>query len=109
MFQQMRIDILGVVENMGTHICSACGHEEAIFGTGGGALLSRDYDTELLGSLPLDLAIRENTDRGTPIVVALPDGAVAQAYLALADRVMEKVEALSVRGSQTPTISVTDD
>jgi ATP-binding protein involved in chromosome partitioning len=109
LFRKVNVPLLGVVENMGTHICSACGHEEAIFGTGGGKILSSDYDTELLGSLPLDLAIRENTDRGTPIVVALPDGAVAQAYLSLADRVMEKVEALSLRGSQAPTISITDD
>jgi ATP-binding protein involved in chromosome partitioning len=109
LFRKVNVPLLGVVENMGTHICSACGHAEAIFGTGGGKILSRDYDTELLGSLPLDLAIRENTDRGTPIVVALPDGAVAQAYLSLADRVMEKVEALSLRGSQAPTISITDD
>jgi ATP-binding protein involved in chromosome partitioning len=109
LFRKVNVPLLGVVENMGTHICSACGHAEAIFGTGGGKILSRDYDTELLGSLPLDLAIRENTDRGTPIVVALPDGAVAQAYLSLADRVMEKVEALSLRGSQAPTFSITDD
>jgi ATP-binding protein involved in chromosome partitioning len=109
LFRKVNVPLLGVVENMGTHICSACGHAEAIFGTGGGKILSSDYDTELLGSLPLDLAIRENTDRGTPIVVALPDGAVAQAYLSLADRVMEKVEALSLRGSQAPTISITDD
>ena len=109
LFRKVNVPLLCVVENMGTHICSACGHAEAIFGTGGGKILSRDCDTELLGSLPLDLAIRENTDRGTPIVVALPDGAVAQAYLALADRVMEKVEALSLRGSQAPTISITDD
>jgi ATP-binding protein involved in chromosome partitioning len=109
LFRKVNVPLLGVVENMGTHICSACGHAEAIFGTGGGKMLSSDYDTELLGSLPLDLAIRENTDRGTPIVVALPDGAVAQAYLSLADRVMEKVEALSLRGSQAPTISITDD
>jgi ATP-binding protein involved in chromosome partitioning len=109
LFRKVNVPLLGVVENMGTHICSACGHAEAIFGTGGGKILSRDYDTELLGSLPLDLAIRENTDRGTPIVVALPDGAVAQAYLSLADRVMEKVEALSLRGSQAPTFSIPDD
>jgi ATP-binding protein involved in chromosome partitioning len=109
LFRKVNVPLLGVVENMGTHICSACGHAEAIFGTGGGKILSSDYDTELLGSLPLDLAIRENTDRGTPIVVALPDGAVAQAYLSLADRVMEKVEALSLRGSQAPTFSITDD
>jgi ATP-binding protein involved in chromosome partitioning len=109
LFRKVNVPLLGVVENMGTHICSACGHAEAIFGTGGGKMLSSDYDTELLGSLPLDLAIRENTDRGTPIVVALPDGAVAQAYLSLADRVMEKVEALSLRGSQAPTFSITDD
>jgi len=109
LFRKVNVPLLGVVENMGTHICSACGHAEAIFGTGGGEILSRDYDTELLGSLPLDLAIRENTDRGTPIVISVPDGAVAQAYLSLADRVIERVEILTRRGSQAPAISITDD
>jgi len=109
LFRKVNVPLLGVVENMGTHICSQCGHEEAVFGTGGGKMLSRDYDTELLGSLPLHLAIRENTDRGTPIVVAVPDGAVAQAYLALADKIMEKVEAMSRQPVQAPSISITDD
>lgn len=109
LFRKVNVPLLGVVENMATHICSACGHAEAIFGSGGGEVLSRDYDTELLGSLPLDLAIRENTDRGTPIVIAVPEGAVAQAYLSLADRVIERVEILSRRGSQAPAISITDD
>lgn len=109
LFRKVNVPLLGVVENMGTHICSQCGHEEAIFGTGGGELLSRDYDTELLASLPLDLAIRENTDRGTPIVIALPDGAVASAYLALADRVIAKVDALSSQAHVAPAITITDD
>jgi len=109
LFRKVNVPLLGVVENMGTHICSQCGHEEAIFGTGGGELLSRDYDTVLLGSLPLDLAIRENTDRGTPIVVAIPDGPVARAYLALADSVMERIQALADGSSPGPAISITDD
>lgn len=109
LFRKVNVPLLGVVENMGTHICSNCGHEESIFGTGGGKMLARDYDTEVIGSLPLDLAIRENTDRGTPVVVSMPDSAVSRAYLALADRVVEKVEALALADSAKPTISTTDD
>ena len=75
MFEKVGIPILGIVENMSLHICSQCGHEEHIFGDGGGARMGKDYDVELLGSLPLDIKIREQADSGKPTVVADPDGA----------------------------------
>ena len=109
MFRKVNVPILGVVENMGVHICSNCGHAEAIFGEGGGQQIASDYGVEVIGSLPLDLSIREHTDSGNPIVVAQPDGAVAKAYRALADQVVEKVEAQCAAQPARPSISMTDD
>lgn len=80
MFNKVAVPVLGVIENMSTHICSSCGHEEPIFGTGGGEQMARDFDVELLGQLPLDAAIREQTDSGRPTVAAAPDSAAAAAY-----------------------------
>jgi len=80
MFRKVSIPVLGIVENMSTHICSECGHEEPLFGSGGGALMAREYDVDLLGQLPLDIRIREQTDSGRPTVVAEPDGPLAVAY-----------------------------
>lgn len=109
MFRKVNVPLLGVVENMGVHICSNCGHAEAIFGEGGGKQLSEDYGIEVIGSLPLDLSIREHTDSGNPIVVAKPDGPVARAYRALADKVVEKITLLSASAAAGPRISITDD
>jgi ATP-binding protein involved in chromosome partitioning len=80
MFKKVAVPVLGVIENMSTHICSSCGHEEPIFGTGGGEQMARDFDVELLGQLPLDATIREQTDSGRPTVAAAPDSAAAAAY-----------------------------
>lgn len=80
MFRKVSVPVLGVVENMSTHICSQCGHEEPLFGSGGGTRMAEEYDVELLGQLPLELQIREQTDGGTPSVIADPDGTVAAAY-----------------------------
>ena len=87
MFEKVEVPVLGIIENMSTHICSECGHEEHIFGAGGGEQMAADYDVQLLGSLPLDIRIRENVDVGTPTVVADPDGAIAQNYREIARRV----------------------
>lgn len=84
MFEKVGIPILGIVENMSTHICSKCGHEEHIFGAGGGAVMCKDYNVDLLGSLPLDIRIREQTDGGTPTVVAEPDSQIAGIYKQIA-------------------------
>jgi ATP-binding protein involved in chromosome partitioning len=91
MFEKTSIKILGIVENMSTHICSQCGHEEHIFGAGGGEKMCADYHTEFLGSLPLDIRIREQADSGTPTVVADPDGTIAKVYKQIARRVAVKV------------------
>ncbi len=91
MFEKVDIKILGIVENMSTHICSQCGHEEHIFGSGGGEKMCADYNVEFLGGLPLDIRIREHADSGNPTVVADPDGEIAKAYKQIARRVAVKI------------------
>ncbi|OIR19319.1 septum site-determining protein MinD [mine drainage metagenome] len=91
MFEKVDVKIIGIVENMSTHICSKCGHEEHIFGAGGGEKMCADYNAEFLGGLPLDIRIREQADSGTPTVVADPDGNLAKAYKQIARRVAVKV------------------
>ncbi len=91
MFEKVGIPILGIVENMSIHICSQCGHEERIFGEGGGERMGKDYDVDFLGALPLDINIREQADSGRPTVVADPDGRVAQIYKEIARKVAIKV------------------
>jgi ATP-binding protein involved in chromosome partitioning len=80
MFRKVDMNVLGIIENMSTHICSNCGFEETIFGSGGGQKMSNDYDVPLLGALPLDLRIREDLDQGMPTVVADPDSEVTARY-----------------------------
>ena len=80
MFEKGEVPVLGIVENMAVHVCSNCGHAEHIFGSGGGARMSEQYDVPLLGSLPLDIRIREQADGGMPTVAAQPDSALAAAY-----------------------------
>jgi ATP-binding protein involved in chromosome partitioning len=84
MFEKVEVPVLGIVENMSTHICSQCGHEEHIFGSGGGASMSAQYGVPLLGSLPLDIRIREEVDNGRPTVAVAPDSAIAKAYRGIA-------------------------
>ena len=91
MFEKVNIPILGIVENMSMHICSNCGHEEHVFGSGGGERMSKDYSVDMLGSLPLDIGIREQADSGTPTVVADPDGRSSQIYKQIARRVAVKI------------------
>ncbi len=95
MFEKVKVPVLGIVENMSTHICSSCGHEEHIFGAGGGTRMSEDYNVDFLGSLPLDIRIREQADGGKPTVVADPDGDIAASYRDIARRVTAK---LSLKG-----------
>ncbi len=80
MFRKVSIPVFGVIENMATHICSECGHEDTIFGSGGAEKIVEDFDVRLLGRLPLDSRIREQTDAGKPTVVAEPNSTIAQAY-----------------------------
>ena len=91
MFEKVEIPVLGVVENMSTHICSKCGHEEHIFGEGGGQRMAADYDVDFLGALPLDIRIREETDSGKPTVVADPECQISRTYRDIARRVAAKL------------------
>ena len=109
MFRKVDVPILGIIENMSTHICSQCGHQEAIFGTGGGDRLAADYGLEVLGRLPLDIKLREHSDAGNPLVVAEPEHPVSLACLALADRVMQGLNLLVNKSSATPKFVVADD
>jgi len=87
MFEKVGIPILGLVENMSIHICTNCGHAEHIFGQGGAERMSADYDVPVLGALPLDIHIRQQTDGGKPTVVAEPNGQVAGMYRDIARKV----------------------
>jgi ATP-binding protein involved in chromosome partitioning len=107
MFEKVGIPILGIVENMSTHICSNCGHEEHIFGAGGGERMAKEYGVAVLGSLPLDIAIRERTDAGQPTVVSQPESKIAEAYRAIARRVAISIaERQRDMTSKFPTIVV---
>ena len=101
MFEKVSVPIVGIVENMAVHICSKCGHAEHIFGKGGAERMCRDYKVPFLGSLPLDIRIRENADSGRPTVVADPDGAIAQVYKEIARKtavfVAQKAEDFSAK------------
>ena len=107
MFEKVGIPILGIVENMSTHICSNCGHAEPIFGAGGGERMSSDYNVELLGQLPLQMAIREQADSGKPTVVADPDGATTAIYKTIARRIAVKIaESMKDMTGKFPSIVV---
>ena len=91
MFEKVGIPILGIVENMSIHICSKCGHEEHIFGSGGAEKMGTDYEVEVLGHLPLDINIRMQVDSGRPTVVAEPDSRIAEIYRGIARKVAIKI------------------
>lgn len=89
LFNRVQIPVMGVIENMSTHICSNCGHEEQIFGTGGGDKLSEQYQIPLLGRLPLNASIRENADAGQPSVIV--GDAAAENYMDIAQKIAGKL------------------
>ncbi|MGZ5112981.1 MAG: iron-sulfur cluster carrier protein ApbC [Usitatibacter sp.] len=107
MFEKVGIPILGIVENMAIHICSQCGHAEHIFGSGGGEKMCKDYGVEFLGSLPLDIRIREQADSGKPTVVSDPDGPIASIYRDIARKVASRIaRATEDRSSVFPKIVI---
>ena len=106
MFKKVNVPVLGVVENMSTHVCSQCSHEEAIFGAGGGVALAQEYGTELLASLPLSMEIRILVDGGTPSVVAEPTSAAAKTYVQLAHTLVAELDGAH---QAMPSISVDED
>lgn len=98
MFEKVNVPVLGIIENMSLHVCSQCGHEEHIFGSGGARRMADQYGSELLGELPLDMRIRVGADDGQPIVVSDPSGSLTQAYLNIARRAAAR---LSLRSRET--------
>lgn len=91
MFQRVSVPVLGIIENMSMHICSQCGHHEAIFGTGGAAKMAEKYNVQVLGQLPLHIRLREDLDKGVPTVVAEPSNEISQAFLQLAEKVASEL------------------
>jgi len=107
MFEKVGVPIIGIIENMSTYVCTKCGHEEHVFGTGGGEKMCKEYGVDFLGSLPLNLSIREQADAGRPTVVADPDGAISAIYKGIARQVAIRVAALSKdMSSKFPNIVV---
>jgi ATP-binding protein involved in chromosome partitioning len=109
MFRKVSVPVLGVVENMALHVCSNCGHTEPIFGEGGGERIAQEYDTEVLGSLPLDISIRLSVDEGTPSVAADAESPISQAYREIARKLVASVERIKASQSDAPQIEVSDD
>jgi ATP-binding protein involved in chromosome partitioning len=107
MFRKVEIPVLGVVENMSTHICTNCGHVDPVFGEGGGAKLAEQYQTRLLGKLPLAMPIRIQADAGTPVVFSEPDSEFTAIYKALAAEVQAELAAKVARTA--PVIQFSDD
>ena len=91
MFKQLKTPLLGMIENMSTHVCSNCGHQEHIFGHGGVASEAEKLGIPLLAEIPLSLDIRVAADGGVPIVVGQPDSAQAKAFQRVAEQVLERV------------------
>ena len=110
MFEKVGIPILGIIENMSTHICSNCGHAEAVCGEGGGAKMCQEYGVDFLGALPLTMSIRQQADSGKPTVVADPDGQTAQIYKQIARKLAVKVaEKAKDLSSKFPSIVIKND
>lgn len=91
MFEKVNVPVLGIVENMSMHICSQCGHAEAIFGEGGGALMAETNRVDFLGALPLDIKIRQYADSGKPTVAAEPDSRAAEIYREIARKMAARL------------------
>ena len=107
MFRRVEVPVLGVIENMSLHQCSKCGHTEHLFGEGGGDRIAAEYETELLGALPLDLSIRHQTDIGKPTVINDPDGSIAQSYRDIARRTGARLALFAERDGSSNLITKT--
>ena len=106
MFRKVSVPVIGVVENMSVHFCSECGHAEAIFGSGGGDRLARDFSVPVLARPALDPAIRQASDSGKPLLIAEPGHPSNQAWLELARGVTTHC---AENAPSAPQISITGD
>ena len=91
MFEKVDVPILGVIENMSTHVCGHCGHEEAIFGERGAEKMAQDYNLQVLGEIPLAMTIRQQTDLGWPTMIAEPESSIAKRYRDIALKIAAKI------------------
>ena len=107
MFDKVNVPVLGIIENMSLHICSQCGHEEHIFGSGGARRMAEQYGSQVLGELPLDIRIRLGADDGLPIVVSAPEGSLAQAYRDIARRSAARLSLQPQQAGQ-PQVAIVD-
>lgn len=106
MFKKVEVPLLGIVENMSTHICSNCGHEENIFGEGGGDAIAHDYNMAVIARLPLAMSIRVQSDGGKPPVLSEPDGAISQIFKGIARDVHGMIDGIQPKA---PQIKIVDD
>ena len=104
MFRKVDVPVLGIIENMSLFVCPNCGHESHIFAHGGARLEAEKLGIEFLGELPLDIEIRETSDSGRPIVVSNPDSPNAKTFVAIAERIHDKVTAQGGTRRQAPKI-----
>jgi ATP-binding protein involved in chromosome partitioning len=109
MFEQVHIPVLGIVENMSYFICSNCTARHAIFGEGGGQELARQFNTKLLGNIPLSTNVREGGDAGVPIVIGEPESPQAVAFRQIADNVASQIGLLATQGETLPIIDMSDN
>lgn len=109
MFQKVNVPVLGIVENMSIHVCSQCGHEEAIFGEGGGEQIAQEYGSRLLAGLPLSAKVREQMDKGEPPVVADPESDLSMIFREMARQVGAQVVNAQQQSAQSTVISMDDD
>lgn len=106
MFNKVKVPLLGVVENMCAHVCSHCGHEEPIFGEGGGERIALECGVNLLGALPLDSRIRKQADSGTPIFLAEGEGSIAKIYQTIANKIREQLATQAKNPPRFPKIVI---
>ena len=106
MFSKVQVPTLGIIENMSTYICSECGHEDAIFGSGGGENIAAEYQTRVLAQLPLSISVRYQSDQGVPIVVSAPDDPASES---LRNAARDIASALQEGQPKGPSINVLDD
>ena len=109
MFRKVNIPVYGVVENMSLYTCTNCGHEDAIFGTAGGERLATEFQTRLLGRLPLVMSICQQADAGCPTVIAHPESKEALAYMDIAEHLALELWKQSLQETTVPVFSVDDD
>ncbi|WP_269617744.1 iron-sulfur cluster carrier protein ApbC [Zhongshania sp. BJYM1] len=110
MFRKVSVPVLGIIENMAVHICSECGHQEHVFGQGGGERMAQSYNVPMLGALPLSLQIREQADCGKPVLAADPEGDAAMLYRQVAiGMTAELAKRQRVQSNAFPNISISDD